>query len=123
MNPFADSATDHAQTAEPFVLVLGGANMDISGSTPQAMVLSDSNPGRIRCAPGGVARNVAENLARLGNATRLLTAVGDDLYGRSLLDVKRQRAQLEERNFGPNAILMVGHNTIRRAALIRRAAG
>ncbi|MBK6595312.1 MAG: kinase [Burkholderiales bacterium] len=90
MNPFADSATDHAQTAEPFVLVLGGANMDISGSTPQPLVLSDSNPGRIRCAPGGVARNVAENLARLGNATRLLTAVGDDLYGRSLLDATQK---------------------------------
>lgn len=72
-----------------FVLVLGGANMDISGSTTQALVLSDSNPGRIRCAPGGVARNVAENLARLGNTTRLLTAVGDDLYGRSLLDTTR----------------------------------
>ncbi len=72
-----------------FVLVLGGANMDISGSTTQPLVLSDSNPGRIRCAPGGVARNVAENLARLGNTARLLTAVGDDLYGRSLLDATR----------------------------------
>ena len=69
-----------------FTLVLGGANMDISGATDQALVAGDSNPGRIRCAPGGVARNVAENLARLGNDTRLLTAVGDDLYGRSLLD-------------------------------------
>ncbi len=74
----------------PFVLVLGGANMDISGSTTRPLVLSDSNPGRIRCAPGGVARNVAENLARLGNTTRLLTAVGDDLYGRSLLDTTQQ---------------------------------
>lgn len=81
---------DPSQTDGRFVLVLGGANMDISGSTTQPLVLSDSNPGRIRCAPGGVARNVAENLARLGNTTRLLTAVGDDLYGRSLLDASRQ---------------------------------
>jgi pseudouridine kinase len=69
-----------------FVLVLGGANMDISGTTERALVPADSNPGRIRCAPGGVARNVAENLARLGNDTRLLSAVGDDLHGRSLLE-------------------------------------
>lgn len=82
MNPH----TNRTPTDGCFVVVLGGANMDISGSTTQALVLSDSNPGRVRCAPGGVARNVAENLARLGNATRLLTAVGDDLYGRSLLD-------------------------------------
>ena len=80
-----ESAMDPTETGR-FVVVLGGANMDISGSTAQPLVLSDSNPGRIRCAPGGVARNVAENLARLGNTTRLLTAVGDDLYGRSLLD-------------------------------------
>jgi pseudouridine kinase len=83
-------ATDHPQFNCRFVLVLGGANMDISGSTDQPLVLSDSNPGRIRCAPGGVARNVAENLARLGNTTRLLTAVGDDLYGRSLLDITQK---------------------------------
>ncbi|MEO7108222.1 MAG: PfkB family carbohydrate kinase [Rhodoferax sp.] len=81
-----NSPADHSPTDGRFVVVLGGANMDISGSTTQALVLSDSNPGRIRCAPGGVARNVAENLARLGNSTRLITAVGDDLYGRSLLD-------------------------------------
>lgn len=84
-----DPAMDRPQPEGRFVLVLGGANMDISGSTAQPLVLSDSNPGRIRCAPGGVARNVAENLARLCNTTRLLTAVGDDLYGRSLLDTTR----------------------------------
>ena len=71
---------------QQFVLVLGGANMDISGATERLLVAGDSNPGHIRCAPGGVARNVAENLARLGNDTRLITAVGDDLYGRSLLE-------------------------------------
>ncbi len=82
MNP----SLHDTQTHPRFVVVLGGANMDISGSTAQPLVLSDSNPGRIRCAPGGVARNVAENLARLGNTTRLLTAVGDDVFGRGLLD-------------------------------------
>jgi pseudouridine kinase len=73
-----------------FVLVLGGANMDISGATTRPLVAGDSNPGQIRCAPGGVARNVAENLARLGNDSRLITAVGDDLYGHSLLESTRK---------------------------------
>lgn len=85
-----DPAMNRVQSLSPFVLVVGGANMDISGSTPQPLVLNDSNPGHIRCAPGGVARNVAENLARLGNTTRLLTAVGDDLYGRGILDATCQ---------------------------------
>ena len=77
--------------AQPrFVLVLGGANMDISATTAQALVIADSNPGHVHCAPGGVARNVAENLARLGMDTRLLAAVGEDHYGRALLEATQK---------------------------------
>ena len=43
-----------------------------------------SNPARGTSAPGGVARNVAENLARLGVAVRLVSRVGDDDAGRAL---------------------------------------
>ncbi|WP_174875811.1 PfkB family carbohydrate kinase [Vogesella oryzae] len=71
---------------QQYVLLIGGANMDISGSSKQPLQDGDSTPGRIRCSPGGVARNIAENLARLGNDARLLTVVGEDLYGRTLLD-------------------------------------
>lgn len=77
--------------ADPrFVLVLGGANMDISATTERTLVPADSNPGLVRCAPGGVARNAAENLARLGVDTRLLAAVGDDPFGRSLLEATQK---------------------------------
>ncbi len=73
--------------AEPrFVLALGAANMDIAGSTGNPLTPGDSIPGKVHTAPGGVARNVAENLARLGHDVRLLTAVGADLHGRSLLE-------------------------------------
>lgn len=71
--------------AERFVVAVGAANMDIAGSSPHTLAPGDSTPGRIRCAPGGVARNVAENLARLGRDVRLVSAVGDDLYGTTLL--------------------------------------
>lgn len=64
----------------PFVLALGGANLDIVAAAP-ALQAAESNPGRIRCAPGGVARNVAENLARLGHRARLVTLFGDDPFG------------------------------------------
>lgn len=74
---------------ERLVLAVGAANMDISGVASQPLVAGDSTPGRIRCASGGVARNVAENLARLGHDVRLVSAVGDDLYGRSLLQSTR----------------------------------
>ena len=59
--------------------------MDLIAQPTASLVMGDSNPGRIQSAPGGVARNVAENLARLGLAVRLLGVVGDDALGQSLL--------------------------------------
>jgi pseudouridine kinase len=73
-----------------FVLVLGGANMDIVAHTPLTLVPGDSTPGHISSSPGGVARNVAENLARLGVDVRLVSAVGDDFYGRRMLELTQQ---------------------------------
>lgn len=76
--------TDRSLAAHPYVALVGAANMDIIAHTPTVPLPGDSTPGRIHCAVGGVARNVAENLARLGHEARLITAVGDDLFGSSL---------------------------------------
>ena len=38
-------------------------------------------------SPGGVGRNLAQNLAQLGVPTRLLGVVGDDAFGQSLLSL------------------------------------
>lgn len=71
-------------------MVVGGANMDIIASTPVSVAVHDSTPGKISCASGGVGRNIAENLARLGVQVHLLSAVGEDVFGRTLLDASRQ---------------------------------
>ena len=68
-----------------YVAVVGGANVDIQGRPYKSLIERDSNPGHVQVSPGGVARNVAENLARLGIAVRLISAVGDDEHGRQLL--------------------------------------
>jgi pseudouridine kinase len=68
------------------VVVVGGANMDIKAQITGEVIGATSNPGRASQAPGGVARNVAENLARLGTDTRLITAVGQDPAGDLLLE-------------------------------------
>jgi pseudouridine kinase len=83
-------ATANIPSPVPYVVLLGGANMDITAQTPVNLVGADSTPGQIRCAPGGVARNIAENLARLGNVVHLVSAVGDDLFGQALLAATRQ---------------------------------
>jgi len=74
---------------EPYVLVIGGSNMDISGTPRGSFILKDSNPGIVSLSPGGVGRNIAENLARMGSAVKLLTVLGEDLYGRQLLETCR----------------------------------
>ncbi len=68
------------------IIVIGGANIDIQGFPNDKFVLRDSNPGKIKTSPGGVGRNIAENLARLGVSTKLISAIGSDEYGRRLLE-------------------------------------
>lgn len=68
------------------VLVVGAAGLDLKVRANSADVEPGrSNPGMIRWGWGGVARNIAENLAHLGVEVNLITAVGDDWWGRSLL--------------------------------------
>ena len=64
--------------------VIGGMNMDIGGSADAALRLRDSNPGRVSLRPGGVGRNIAHNLRLLGAEVSLVSAVGDDPFGRAL---------------------------------------
>jgi pseudouridine kinase len=69
-----------------YVLVIGSAGMDVKGRPEQEIILGTANLGRVRQSAGGVARNIAENLARLEVPTVLLTAVGDDRAGQRVLD-------------------------------------
>lgn len=71
---------------EKYVLVIGGSNMDILGTPDHSLIMEDSNPGKISTSPGGVGRNIAENIALLGIDCKLLSAVGKDLYGNQLLE-------------------------------------
>jgi pseudouridine kinase len=72
------------------VMCIGAANLDRKLRTIAAMQLGTSNPATAEEVYGGVARNIAENLARLNLPTSLLTAVGDDAAGRSLQDHAEQ---------------------------------
>ena len=50
----------------PVAVVVGGANIDVKAASTGPLVPGTSNPGATVIAPGGVGRNIAENLARLG---------------------------------------------------------
>lgn len=67
------------------ILCIGASNLDRKLRTLGKMALGTSNPARHDESFGGVARNIAENLVRLGAPTALVTAVGSDVSGRALL--------------------------------------
>ncbi|HEY1179956.1 MAG TPA: carbohydrate kinase, partial [Phytomonospora sp.] len=69
----------------PAVVVIGGANMDVKARSARPVVSASSNPGTAAITPGGVGRNVAENLARLGTRTHLVSVVGGDTLGDQVL--------------------------------------
>lgn len=68
------------------MLLAGGANVDHTGVASTRIVAGQSAPGQIIQSFGGVARNIAETLARLGLACRFVSVVADDEDGRALLD-------------------------------------
>lgn len=71
------------------VLVIGAAGLDLKGYAAGALRLGATNPGQVRRSVGGVARNIAENLARLGQPVFLVSAVADDEAGRWVLERTR----------------------------------
>lgn len=82
---------------EDYITVIGGINIDISGFTNQPLILRDSNIGKVRISPGGVGRNIAENISKLGITTKLLSVLGDDAYGQSILmETPNSRLDLKE---------------------------
>ena len=68
----------------PRVIIIGGANVDIKGRARGSYVAGTSNPGEVTVSAGGVGRNIAENLGRLGIDVSLVTALGDDGNGHLL---------------------------------------
>ncbi len=71
---------------ESYVVVIGSAGIDVKGRPAMPVQLGMSNLGEVRNSVGGVARNIAENLARLEVPTILLTALGDDEEGWRVLE-------------------------------------
>ncbi|MFF2754914.1 carbohydrate kinase [Psychrobacillus sp. NPDC058041] len=61
------------------VICIGGANLDRKYLVKNQLQMGTSNPTTSLQSVGGVARNIAENLGRLGHSVRLLSVVGNDI--------------------------------------------
>lgn len=80
-------AVDISNLVGKSVAVVGGANLDIKGRSYHELRWGTSNPGETLTCPGGVGRNIAEALARLGVPVSLITALGEDLAGQEILNL------------------------------------
>ena len=68
-----------------YAVVVGGVNVDIGGRSNAALVAADSNPGKVQSSLGGVGRNIAHNMSLMGLDVKILTAMGEDVYGERIL--------------------------------------
>ena len=66
------------------VCVIGGGKGDITATSRGRVIARDSNPGTVRLSFGGVGRNIAHNLALLGDDVCFITRFGGDAFGQML---------------------------------------
>ncbi|MCB0077507.1 MAG: bifunctional hydroxymethylpyrimidine kinase/phosphomethylpyrimidine kinase [Anaerolineales bacterium] len=65
---------------DEYVVVIGSSALDVKATVEAVPAASANLPGSIRIGLGGVARNIAECLARLEVPTALISAVGSDMF-------------------------------------------
>ena len=63
------------------IYVIGGANVDIMAKCRKPLLIRDSNPADINISFGGVAHNIACNLAGYERPIYFISAFSDDLFG------------------------------------------
>ncbi|MBU5426022.1 carbohydrate kinase family protein [Tissierella pigra] len=86
-----------------YVTVIGGANIDITGTPHYGLNPNDSNPGKTILSLGGVARNIAENLSRMNVNVEFITVLGGDGYSREITSsCKKLNISLEHSLIIPN---------------------
>lgn len=78
--------------SKSYATVVGGINVDIQGFPYQKLIAADSNPGTVKVSLGGVGRNISENMARLGISVKLISAVGQDIYGKKIQEECKMNA-------------------------------
>ena len=74
------------ENRQPYALVFGVSVFDICGFTDRNYRCNDSNPGKVKTSFGGVCRNIAECMARVGVNTKFISILGDDETGSRMME-------------------------------------
>ncbi|XP_048871132.1 uncharacterized protein zgc:136858 isoform X2 [Brienomyrus brachyistius] len=77
---------ERALPPQPQTVVIGGVNVDfIAKGNTEKLLLGQTNPGSVLQCFGGVGRNIADCLSRLGEAPLFISAVGTDSHSDAFL--------------------------------------
>ncbi|XP_015574632.1 ribokinase isoform X1 [Ricinus communis] len=74
----------HNEEADP--VVIGGMVLDIHATPSIPPYPRTTTPGKVQYALGGVARNIAECMSKLGTKPYMISALGNDMAGNLLLE-------------------------------------
>ncbi len=90
---------------KPYALVFGVSVFDICGFTDRNYRCNDSNPGKVKTSFGGVCRNIAECMSRVGVNTKFISILGDDEAGTRMLE----HSKLMKYDMSDSLIIEGGH--------------
>ncbi|XP_039988917.1 pseudouridine-metabolizing bifunctional protein C1861.05 [Xiphias gladius] len=77
----------HLSQSEPDIVVIGGINVDfIAKGKTKTIHFGQTNPGSVCLSFGGVGRNIADSLSRLGHRPLFISATGADSHSDAVLN-------------------------------------
>ncbi|XP_023257206.1 pseudouridine-metabolizing bifunctional protein C1861.05-like isoform X3 [Seriola lalandi dorsalis] len=94
----------HSSQSESDIVVIGGINVDfIAKAKAKTMHYGQTNPGSVCQSFGGVGRNIADSLSRLGHRPLFISAIGADSHSDAVLNYCKHMntsgvARLEEQS-------------------------
>ncbi|MEN8124858.1 MAG: carbohydrate kinase family protein [Bacteroidota bacterium] len=104
---------------KPKITVIGAANIDLFGYPKEELIFKDSNTGTLEVIFGGVGRNIAENLSRLGFKVEFLSVLGNDDFAKRIirsceeLDISIKHCKItEEHSTSVFMAIMDNHNDL-----------
>ncbi|KAI5592128.1 hypothetical protein POPTR_004G152100v4 [Populus trichocarpa] len=74
----------HEEEGDP--VVIGGMVLDIHATPSLPLNPRTTTPGKVHYVLGGVARNIAECMSKLGTKPYMISALGNDMAGKLLLE-------------------------------------
>ncbi|KAM4618493.1 uncharacterized protein ACJ7VT_007871 [Polymixia lowei] len=82
-----DRHGNHSSDSQSNIVVIGGINVDfIAKGKTEKLLFGQTNPGTVFQSFGGVGRNVADSLSRLGHRPLFISAIGTDFHSQAVLN-------------------------------------